>query len=283
MDEVLVVGASASGVQIADELRRGGHDVTIAVGEHIRVPRAYRGRDIYWWMDAIGQLDERYDEVDDIDRARRHASVQVVGNDEGRDLDLNALQRGGVRIVGRVMAVAGNRAQCSGGLASLVANADLKQARLLGRIDEFVSASGLDDEVGPATVPEPTRLDPVATELDLGRFSTVVWATGYRPTYHVARPGGVRSLAQGRARRWRRAAPRPVPDGPAVHAPAAVQLDRWDAVRCRGSRRATLRGYLDDVARTRTMRPGTVGSARPRQQRLARAMDDVLDGTSATD
>ena len=33
---VLVVGASASGVQIADELQRAGRDVTIAVGEHIR-------------------------------------------------------------------------------------------------------------------------------------------------------------------------------------------------------------------------------------------------------
>ena len=88
--EVLVVGASASGVQIADELRRSGHEVTIAVGEHVRVPRWYRGRDIYWWMDAIGQLDERYDEVDDVDRARRHTSVQVVGNDEGRDLGLNS-------------------------------------------------------------------------------------------------------------------------------------------------------------------------------------------------
>ena len=57
---VLVVGASASGVQIADELRRAGREVTIAVGEHVRLPRSYRGRDIYWWLDRIGQLDERW-------------------------------------------------------------------------------------------------------------------------------------------------------------------------------------------------------------------------------
>ncbi len=56
---VLVVGASASGVQIADELRRAGHEVTVSVGEHVRLPRTYRGRDIYWWLDRIGQLDER--------------------------------------------------------------------------------------------------------------------------------------------------------------------------------------------------------------------------------
>ena len=58
---VLVVGASASGVQIADELHRSGRPVTLAVGEHVRMPRTYRGRDILWWMDAAGVLDERYD------------------------------------------------------------------------------------------------------------------------------------------------------------------------------------------------------------------------------
>jgi putative flavoprotein involved in K+ transport len=180
---VLVVGASASGMQIADELGHAGLEVTIAVGEHIRLPRSYRGRDIYWWMDRIGQLDERYDEVDDIERARRHASVQLVGNDERRDLDLNALREGGVQLVGRLMAVRDATGQCSGSLANLAKNADLKQARLLRRVDEFVDEHGLADEVGPATEPSPTQIGSPVTELDLRGFSTVIWATGYRPTY----------------------------------------------------------------------------------------------------
>ena len=70
---VLVVGASATGVQIADEIQRSGRPVTLAVGEHVRVPRTYRGADIHWWMEAAGVLDERYDEVDDIVRARQRA------------------------------------------------------------------------------------------------------------------------------------------------------------------------------------------------------------------
>ena len=74
-------------------------------------------------------------------------------------------------------------AQCSGALANLVANADLKQARLLRRIDEFVNDHGLVDEVGPATDASPTLVGDPATELDLAGFSTVIWATGYRPTY----------------------------------------------------------------------------------------------------
>jgi putative flavoprotein involved in K+ transport len=181
--DVLVVGASASGIQIADELRRSGRCVTLAVGEHVRLPRTYRGRDIYCWLEAVGQLDERYDEVEDIERARRHASVQLVGTPTRMPLDLNALSAAGVCLVGRLMLVSGAVAQCSGALASLTANADLKQARLLQRIDDFVTEHGLLSEVPEPDRPAPTRLGSVPTEVDLERFTTVIWATGYRPSY----------------------------------------------------------------------------------------------------
>jgi putative flavoprotein involved in K+ transport len=182
-DRVLVVGASASGVQIADELQRAGRDVTIAVGEHIRLPRSYRGCDIYRWLDRIGQLDERWDEVEDLQRARRHASVQVVGSDDAREVDLPSLQALGVQLVGRLMAIRGTTALCSGGLRSVVANADLKEARLLRRIDEWVDEHGMADPGGSAVRPIPTVLSLVPTELDLARFGTVIWATGFRPMY----------------------------------------------------------------------------------------------------
>jgi len=67
---VLVVGASATGLQLAEEIHRSGRPVTLAVGEHVRMPRTYRGRDIQWWMHASGRLDEGLDEVDDIVRAK---------------------------------------------------------------------------------------------------------------------------------------------------------------------------------------------------------------------
>jgi putative flavoprotein involved in K+ transport len=181
---VLVVGASASGVQIADELRRAGRDVTISVGEHVRLPRSYRGYDIYWWLDCIGQLDERWNEVEDLARARRHASVQVVGSDDRKDVDLACLQDLGVQLVGRLMALRDTTALCSGGLGSLVANADLKQARLLRRIDDWVDEHGLADRTGPSTEPRATIPASAPTELDLRGFAAVVWATGYRPAYH---------------------------------------------------------------------------------------------------
>jgi putative flavoprotein involved in K+ transport len=134
-------------------------------------------------MDAIGQLDERYDDVEDVERARRHASVQLVGTGERRDLDCNTLHGDGVRLVGRLAAIAGTTALCSGGLANLVANADLKQARLLARIDEFIADRGLTDEVDAPDPPSPTQIPTGLTQLDLTSFSTVIWATGYRPQY----------------------------------------------------------------------------------------------------
>jgi putative flavoprotein involved in K+ transport len=185
---VLVVGASASGVQIADELLRAGRDVMISVGEHVRLPRSYRGCDIYWWLDRIGQLDERWNEVEDLQRARRHASVQVVGSDDRKAVDLPSLLGLGVKPVGRLMAIRGRTALCSGGLANLVANADLKQARLLDRIDHWVNEHDIVDLVEPPNKPSPTNLTQAPTELDLRGITAVVWATGFRPSYRWLDP-----------------------------------------------------------------------------------------------
>ncbi len=85
---VLVVGASATGVQLATELQRSGRPVTLSVGEHVRLPRIYRGRDVLWWMDASGVWDQRYDEVDDLTRARRLPSPQLAGTPE-RDTSIS--------------------------------------------------------------------------------------------------------------------------------------------------------------------------------------------------
>jgi putative flavoprotein involved in K+ transport len=181
--DVLVVGASASGVQIADELRRAGRQVSVAVGDHVRVPRTYRGLDIYRWMDELGILDERYDEVEDLARARRLPSLQLAGTPGRRALDLAALSGSGVALTGRFVGVARGRAQFSGSLANLIKAADLKQARLLERIDAHVDEHGLGNEVGPPDRPAPTPVPAAVTELDLARFSAVVWATGHRPRY----------------------------------------------------------------------------------------------------
>ncbi len=180
---VLVVGASASGAQIAEELQRCGRDVTLAVGDHVRLPRTYRGMDIHWWMDTIGLLNDRYDEVEDIVRARRLPSLQLVGSPERRDIDLNALHATGIHLVGRFAGVADTTAQFSGSFANQCAAADLKLGRLLDSIDEFASANGLDSELAPADRPVRTTVPAADTTMSLADIGTIVWATGFQPHY----------------------------------------------------------------------------------------------------
>ena len=155
---VLVVGASSSGTQIANEIHRSGRPVTLSVGEHIRAPRVYRGKDLEWWMDAAGILDERYDEVDDIGRARRVPSLQLAGTPDRSTLDLNALTGIGVRLVGRLAGITGSgKAQFAGSLRNMCALSDLKMNRLLNLIDEWAQTNGFDGDGRAAAPPAADR------------------------------------------------------------------------------------------------------------------------------
>jgi putative flavoprotein involved in K+ transport len=177
---VLVVGASATGVQIAAELRRSGRPVVLSVGEHVRLPRLHRGRDVLWWMDASGVWDQRYDEVDDLDRARRLPSPQLAGTPSRATLDLNALTDLGVELVGRWATVRDGVALFSGGLRNVCALADLKMNRLLAGFDEWAGVSDPADEIPPTRVPATARW---RIDLGGGEIGTIVWATGFRPDH----------------------------------------------------------------------------------------------------
>jgi putative flavoprotein involved in K+ transport len=183
---VLVVGASASGTQIAHEIQRSGRPVYLSVGEHIRAPRLYRGRDIQWWMDAAGVLDERYDAVDDITRARRVPSLQLAGTTDRSTLDLNALTDIGVTLLGRLAGIASGKAQFAGSLRNMCALSDLKMNRLLDTIDDWARAHGVDGMVAPPHRLPQTRVEaspPLSLSLANGTIKTIIWATGYRPDY----------------------------------------------------------------------------------------------------
>jgi putative flavoprotein involved in K+ transport len=137
-------------------------------------------------MDASGVWNQRYDEVDDLKRARRLPSPQLVGTPERATLDLNALSASGVELVGRLSAVRDGRALFSGGLRNQFALADLKMDRLLDTFDAWADAGGGDLEAGPSERFEPTRA-PAASRLHLdlgsGEIRAVIWATGFHPDY----------------------------------------------------------------------------------------------------
>jgi putative flavoprotein involved in K+ transport len=182
---VLVVGASASGVQLADEIHASGRPVTLAVGTHTRVPRNYRGFDTQLWLDQMGTLDRTYDSVADIDAARRAPSLQLVGGRDGEDLDLVALQQRGVELAGRVAEIGGSTVSFADDLTDTCAAADSANGKLLDRMDRWALETGLDPELDDPTRPAPVNTSRAVhrADLGLGEISTIVWATGYRPDY----------------------------------------------------------------------------------------------------
>jgi putative flavoprotein involved in K+ transport len=176
---VLVVGGSASGIQIAEELALSGRSVTLAVGEHVRLPRIYRGRDVLWWMDASGLFDERWDAVPDLSRVRNLPSMQLVG--APRTLDLNTLRGHGVSLVGRLVGARDATLQFSGSLANMCALADLKLGRLLDTFDAWADRAGVEAEAAQRFAPTAVPTPALSAQLGRGGIESVVWATGLRP------------------------------------------------------------------------------------------------------
>jgi putative flavoprotein involved in K+ transport len=183
---VLVVGASATGVQVADELAADGRHVVLAVGSHNRLPRRYRGLDILWWLDTLGLLDRRTPDRLGSDAVPADPSVQLVGRADARDVDLPSLQARGVQLAGRFRDASDHRVRFADALPTSTETADRRLVQLLRRIDSYAHAVGLDDELlpPPETLPR-ARVAAAPLELDLAAtgIRSVVWATGYRRAY----------------------------------------------------------------------------------------------------
>jgi putative flavoprotein involved in K+ transport len=175
---VLVVGAGATGQQLALELRRAGRDVVLAVGRHSRAPRSYRGRDIFAWLDVLGDFDRTVDELPDLDAAKRVPLFPVSGSDGGEDLGLDRLAAEGVTLTGRLVRFDGSRAVFADDLAENIASADARLRKLQRRIDAHPLAWAVDAEPLPDVF-----VHAGARSVDLRRFGAVVWATGYRRRY----------------------------------------------------------------------------------------------------
>jgi putative flavoprotein involved in K+ transport len=185
---VLVVGASATGVQLADEIHASGRPVTLAVGRHLRLPRTYRGRDILWWLDAMGVFDETADDVFDHRTSSNQPSLQLVGRSDVRSLDVTTLHQRGIRLLGRVVAADRERVSFADDLIATTVASDVKLAELLRRVDAFIAGAALTRAAGPPEPIEPTwtsALGILETTIDLSAvgINSVIWATGFRRAY----------------------------------------------------------------------------------------------------
>ena len=229
---VLVVGASASGVQIASELQHAGHDVALAVGQHSRIPRRYRGQDIMYWLDRTGILTQSRDPHADVDRLARQHSLQLVASAQGRSLDLETIQKQGGQITGRLIGIDGNFAAFDDTLETDIAKADARLARLLREIDEHITRSGHRAEPAAPIQPIVARGTPARLDLRASGIKTIVWAAGYKRDYswldipvlsdrgEIVQQGGITPVV------------RSLHHGPAGDAPPELHFHRWRGAGC---------------------------------------------------
>lgn len=187
---VLLVGSGQTGVQLAEELLATGRGVTMAVGRCGRVPRRYRGKDIFWWLRELGtrgrEVGVALPTAADLPgpAARFHCNPQLSGHGEPHDTNLRRMAAGGLRLVGRFEGIDGTRAHFADDLAEKLEFADMFfGSQFRDRLDRYVELAGLSLPEGSF---DQVKFDPPAVrELDLGAegISTIIWTSGYRPGF----------------------------------------------------------------------------------------------------
>lgn len=180
---VLVVGAGSSGVQIAEELRRAGREVTLAVGPHDRPPQRYRGRNFVWWLGVLGLW-----EAATPAEGAEHVTIAVTGARGGYTIDFRNLAHDGIRLVGRANAFADGKMQFGSDLAANIRRGDANYLDLLEQADEYVKRTGIDLPEEPEAHiigADPECMTNPTLELDLAEagITSIVWATGFRTNY----------------------------------------------------------------------------------------------------
>jgi len=180
---VLVVGAGASGSQIAEELRKAGKTVYLSVGEHYRPPRSYRGRDYCWWLGALGLWDEVK-----IKPKKQHVAFAVSGYEGGKTVDFRRLAHMGVTLVGLTRTYKDGVIEFEEGLARNVAEGDQAYFDVLREADAYIEQNGLPFAPEPDAwelLPDPDCLKEPIMSLDLAKagITTILWATGFTFDY----------------------------------------------------------------------------------------------------
>lgn len=174
----LVVGAGASGAQIAEELLLAGRRVFIAIGPHDRPPRSYRGRDNVWWLGVLNKWD-----VEDAPTTE-HVTFAVSGAYGGHTVDFRDLASRGMTLVGRAESYADGVLRIEPGLAENLATGDRNYLSVLDEADAWVARNGIDLPEEPearVVLPDPDCVTTPILELDLAKegIMSIVWATGY--------------------------------------------------------------------------------------------------------
>lgn len=179
---VLVVGSAQSGCQITDELYKHGRKVYLCTCKAVRVPRRYRGREVFYWIQDMGMFDQTVDKLES-PAERFDPNPQLTGKDGGRALNLHQFALDGVTLLGRLQDADGTKITLAGDLMDNLAGADKMEAKFKEAVDNFIAENGLqapeDDSPPPLTAGYDSE---IITELDLDAagITSIVWAAGYK-------------------------------------------------------------------------------------------------------
>jgi putative flavoprotein involved in K+ transport len=177
---IMVVGTGQSGCQIAEDLHLAGRQVHLAVGSAPRVARFYRGRDIVAWLAAMGYYRKAVNEFADADTVRFRVNHYVTGRDGGRDIDLRAFARQGMRLYGRLVAVTGTTLRFAPDLRRNLDHADAVSDSIKDSIDRYLDSHGIAAPTEPRYTPVwvPER-EPTEVEIGDAGITSVIWSTGF--------------------------------------------------------------------------------------------------------
>jgi putative flavoprotein involved in K+ transport len=187
---VLVIGSGQSGCQIAEDLHLAGRRVHLSVGSAPRTARRYRGRDVVDWLEDMGYYSLPVEQHPLKERVRGKANHYVTGRDGGRDIDLRARAREGMRLHGRLTSARGAVLQFGGDLKQNLDQADAVSESIKDSIDRFIDGRGISAPTEARYVPvwEPRDGDAREVDLDGAEISAVIWSTGFRTDYRWIEP-----------------------------------------------------------------------------------------------
>jgi putative flavoprotein involved in K+ transport len=181
---VLVVGSGASGCQIGEELLRAGRTVYLSVSRHRRVPRRFRGKDVYWWLERMGRFATT---IDTFPGRQWPPSIVVTGVSGGYDVNVRQMVAGGVRVLGRVLDASDGTVAVAMNANEILDEAGAAFGAFMADAREFAAANPdleLADEEPTESAGFAAPLDEV-NSFDLRRenVTAIIWATGYEYDY----------------------------------------------------------------------------------------------------
>jgi putative flavoprotein involved in K+ transport len=189
---VLIIGSAQTGMQLADELLAAGRRVFISTGKAGRMPRRYRGADAFRWFERLGYFEQPVEALPSL-ASRASGNPHNSGKGGGRTLNLHKMARDGAVILGRLVALDGQRADFAADRDANVAFSDEYATKLRSEIDKLIADHGAnspeadpaDDYWGTDAFSQPDRS---TVDLVAEGISSVIWSAGYSYDFSWIRP-----------------------------------------------------------------------------------------------